>query len=251
MKNFSEQMDQLFISTGAKDYAHLAELLDISESTIRSWKSRGEVPKKILSVANAAFKPAGKVDDIEELKAITDTESDADLARALEVTRGAVSKWRIRGEVPDATLEKARKRKYNVNKISVPLYDVVASAGFGSLVEYEPSVEVELGDTLKIALGINYPSKSKMLHIQGDSMIPTLQSNSLVAIEEIERFGDDGIYVFTWDGDLFIKRLQRTKDGIKVISDNPIYEPWQISSTEMRDDSFIIHGRVTGCCQRL
>ena len=189
--------------------------------------------------------------DIDELKQLLNAKRDADLARAMNVTPGAISKWKSRGEVPIQVMEKARKGEFSVNTISIPLYDVVASAGFGSLVEYEPSVEVELGDTLKIALGINYPSKSKMLHIQGDSMIPTLQSNSLVAIEEIERFGDDGIYVFTWDGDLFIKRLQRTKDGIKVISDNPIYEPWQISSTEMRDDSFTIHGRVTGCCQRL
>ncbi|MUK76176.1 transcriptional regulator [Aliivibrio fischeri] len=192
-----------------------------------------------------------RIPGIEELKAITNTESDADLARALEVTRGAVSKWRIRGEVPETTLEKARKGKFNVIKITIPLYDVVASAGVGTLVEYEPSVEVELGDTLKVALGINNPSKAKMLHVQGDSMSPTLQSNSLIAIEEVDSFSDDGIYVFTWDNDLFVKRLQRTKAGIKVISDNTVYEPWEILSDEMRGEGFIIRGRVTGCCQHL
>ena len=190
-------------------------------------------------------------DQINKLKEITGTQKDSELVKALGISKGVVSTWRGRGKVPDSVMAKAKKGEFSVNTISVPLYDVVASAGFGSLVEYEPSVEVELGDTLKIALGINCPSRSKMLHVQGDSMIPTLQSNSLVAIEEIERFADDGIYVFTWDGDLFIKRLQRTKDGIKVISDNPIYEPWKISSNEMRDDCFTIHGRVTGCCQRL
>nr|OED52904.1 hypothetical protein BEI47_18580 [Aliivibrio fischeri] len=190
-------------------------------------------------------------DQINTLKEITGTQKDSELVKALGISKGVVSTWRGRGKVPDSVMEKAQKGKFNVSKITIPLYDVIASAGVGVLVEYEPSVEVELGDTLKIALGINHPSKAKMLHVQGDSMSPTLQSNSLIAIEEVDSFSDDGIYVFTWDNDLFVKRLQRTKAGIKVISDNTVYEPWEILSDEMRGEGFIIRGRVTGCCQHL
>lgn len=190
-------------------------------------------------------------DQINNLKEITGTQRDSELVKVLGISKGVVSTWRGRGKVPDSVMEKAKKGEFSTNKISVRLYDVSASAGVGGLVEYEPSVEVELGDTLKIALGINHPSKAKMLHVQGDSMSPTLQSNSLIAIEEVDSFSDDGIYVFTWDSDLFVKRLQRTKSGIKVISDNTIYEPWEILSDEMRGEGFIIRGRVTGCCQHL
>ncbi|MBP3140853.1 S24 family peptidase [Aliivibrio fischeri] len=189
--------------------------------------------------------------DIDEIKQLLGVEKDNDLAKVVNVTPSAVSKWKSRGEVPAHVMEKARKGGFNSKNISLRLYDISASAGAGALVEYEPSIEVELGDTLKIALGINHPSKAKMLHVQGDSMSPTLQSNSLIAIEEVDSFSDDGIYVFTWDNDLFVKRLQRTKAGIKVISDNTVYEPWEILSDEMRGEGFIIRGRVTGCCQHL
>ncbi len=85
----------------------------------------------------------------------------------------------------------------------------------------------------------------------GDSMVPTLQDGFLVAIEAIENFVNDGIYVFDWEGELFIKRLQRVKDGVQVMSDNDKCKTWEISRGEMQDRQFIIMGRVTGCCQRL
>ncbi|ARC91250.1 hypothetical protein B6A42_02525 [Vibrio coralliilyticus] len=148
-------------------------------------------------------------------------------------------------------IEKARKGGFKVNAVSIRLYDVTASAGVGSLVEYEPNREVELSESLRMVLGIASPSKARMLYMQGDSMAPTLQDGSLIAIESIDNFINDGIYVFNWEGELFIKRLQRIKDGVRVMSDNVKYEHWEITRYEMQDRHFIILGRVTGCCQRL
>ncbi len=50
------------------------------------------------------------------------------------------------------------------------------------------------------------------------------------------------VYVFTYKGHLYVKRLQNTGDQILVISDNKLYEKWSI--TEENQDQLFIHARV-------
>ncbi|MNC68601.1 Peptidase S24-like protein [compost metagenome] len=53
----------------------------------------------------------------------------------------------------------------------------------------------------------------------------------------------DAIYVFSLDGDLFVKRLQRLTDGaLRMISDNPLYPPVLIEGAAL--EMLQIHGRV-------
>ncbi|WP_258006784.1 S24 family peptidase [Vibrio diazotrophicus] len=131
----------------------------------------------------------------------------------------------------------------------VTYYDITASAGAGRLVEYVPNKRIELSETLRLALNIQAPSRAKLLNMEGDSMHPTLKDKSILAIEELETFKQDGVYVFTFDNTLYVKRLQKGRDGIKVISDNPIYDAWFINRDEVDTEIFTIHGRVTGCAQ--
>lgn len=187
---------------------------------------------------------------LEELKKATGTIKNKDLADKLGIAANTIQNWRIRGKIPAHIYDKVNSTSKS-DVCAIRLYDVVASAGVGSLVEYEPSREVELSDSLRMVLGITSPSKARMLYMQGDSMAPTLQDGSLIAIESIDNFVNDGIYVFNWEGELFIKRLQRIKDGVRVMSDNGKYEAWEITRDEMQDRHFVILGRVTGCCQRL
>ena len=190
-------------------------------------------------------------EQLKELREITNTQRDSDLCRALGLGRTTISTWRSRGKIPEHVLEKARAGGFEHKSVSVRLYDVAASAGAGELVDYEPNRLIELGETLKAVLGITNPQRASMLNMRGDSMAPTLADGSLIAIETMDSFANDGIYVFTWDNELFIKRLQRIKEGVMVISDNKNYREWEITRDEMRDRVFKIHGRVTGCCQRL
>ena len=187
---------------------------------------------------------------LEELKKATGTIKNKDLADKLGIAANTIQNWRIRGKIPAHIYDKVNLTSKS-DIFAIRLYDVVASAGVGTLVEYEPSREVELSDSLRMILGITSPNKARMLYMQGDSMAPTLQDGSLIAIESVDNFINDGIYVFNWEGELFIKRLQRIKDGVRVISDNGKYEAWEITRDEMQDRYFVILGRVTGCCQRL
>ena len=53
--------------------------------------------------------------------------------------------------------------------------------------------------------------------------------------------GQDGIYAILYNGAGFVKRLQRGKDMLKIISDNRIYSPMEESG---ESDNFKIIGKV-------
>ena len=52
----------------------------------------------------------------------------------------------------------------------------------------------------------------------------------------------DGVYVFTLDDMLYIKRLQRLPKMIRMISDNETFPPYEIKGHEL--ESLVIHARV-------
>lgn len=178
----------------------------------------------------------------------TDIEAELEERKAIREAREREEglNQKAEPEIPDNVT--ALKPK-NSDVSYVTYYDIAASAGAGHLVEYVPSKQIELSEALKIALNIQNPNKSKLLNMEGDSMHPTLKDKSILAIESLDSFKQDGVYVFTFDSTLYVKRLQKGRDGIKVISDNPIYDAWFINRDEVDTEIFTIHGRVTGCAQ--
>lgn len=55
-------------------------------------------------------------------------------------------------------------------------------------------------------------------------------------------FDGDGVYVFTYKGDLYVKRQQKLGDYLLVISDNPTYKDWEIK--EENYEQLYIQGKV-------
>ncbi|MFZ3505991.1 LexA family transcriptional regulator [Vibrio harveyi] len=249
------QVDRLKKLIGVELDIELAEQLDVDVEIVAGWKKRNKVPPSSFAKAMEIVGHSCDI-EIEQLKELTNTKRDVELAETLGLAKNTVSNWRARGVVPRKYINMIYSGEVpistdEVTSVSIRLYDVIASAGAGALVEYEPVREIELSESLQMVLGITNPGKARMLYMQGDSMTPTLQDGSLIAIESIDNFVNDGIYVFNWEGELFIKRLQRIKDGVRVMSDNNKYEAWEITRDEMQDRHFVILGRVTGCCQRL
>lgn len=101
--------------------------------------------------------------------------------------------------------------------------------------------------------GVDYPeiihsiwfSKSGVMEIVGqsqikgmylanvptDSMEPTITKNDIVFIDtNVKEYIGEGIYAFSIEGDLYIKRLQKVLGVYRAISDNRAhYEPFDIS----------------------
>lgn len=68
------------------------------------------------------------------------------------------------------------------------------------------------------------PEYIKMLRVQGDSMIPTLNDGDWVLVDVSNNFiSSDGLYLIRMSTGLAVKRLQAGLSGIAIKSDNPSY----------------------------
>lgn len=129
----------------------------------------------------------------------------------------------------------------------VEVLNVQASAGAGVLVDTESidSVRaIEYSDEKARQIFGGLPADNvKILTVKGDSMSGTIEAGDLVFVDVSKRYYDgDGIYIFVYEDTLFVKRLQKIKDRILVISDNKHYAQWEILKDEMND--FFVQGKV-------
>ncbi|MEX0615253.1 MAG: S24 family peptidase [Methylophaga sp.] len=131
--------------------------------------------------------------------------------------------------------------------VSIPLYDVRASAGNGNLVDGEHKVDDLMFKREWIHNELhNNPANLSLIYIDGDSMEPSLRAGDIVLVDKTDKDAKrDGIYVIRMGAGLLVKRLQRLPGHrIKVISDNSSYEPFEISLEWNVSGEFDIIGRV-------
>lgn len=198
-------------------------------------------------------------EQIAELKNLTETSKIVDLSTALGVSPSTVRTWRSREKIPENIFLKAKKIARNRDGLGTPsgfialsFYDVEVSAGNGALVEREERSEDVVFSQRFVTdtLGVN-SNNIFLMPVRGDSMVPTLKNKSLIIVNRIDQIIEDGIYVFRFDGQLRVKRLQFSKSGITVVSDNPAYAPWELSKTELATEDFEIIGEVIWSGQRM
>lgn len=193
--------------------------------------------------------------------------SQKDIADLLEMTQGMISRYENGISIPDTILlEKWLKilgiegeenavlvaqvaellmidTKASTNKspmITIPEYNVSASAGWGDMVGFEEVIEYhELPmKFLPMFESIN----AGVVRINGDSMYPTINSGDHVVVHLESRFFEDGIYLIRIDDSIYCKRLHKKFGSIQIISDNPIYDVMNVSADD--GDSFQILGKV-------
>ncbi|NIF20288.1 XRE family transcriptional regulator [Candidatus Pantoea multigeneris] len=128
----------------------------------------------------------------------------------------------------------------------VEVLEVSASAGSGSpsrdVVEVIRSIEYE-PEHAKLIFGSVPQEMVKLINVRGDSMQGTIEPGDLIFVDQrVNYFDGDGIYVFDFNGDTFVKRLQKVKTDLIVISDNSKYREWTISLDEA--EMLHVSGRV-------
>jgi len=117
----------------------------------------------------------------------------------------------------------------------VPRYDVEASAGRGSFAEDGPPVSwvAFRRDWLREA-GLS-PGRLVTATARGDSMVPTIKDGALLLIDTGDDLSQEGVYCFTVEGALFVKRLQLTMEGeVLILSDNPRYQPQRATTEQIK-----------------
>lgn len=136
----------------------------------------------------------------------------------------------------------------DLETVRLDLYDVSASCGSGHLnVDYPEllhSLEIPKA-ALKELLGTDNLHGVKLMSPDGDSMEPTIPPKSITLIKtDVAEFESSGVYLFTFQGYTYIKRLARGKAGvIHVTSDNPIYSKSDFVIEPEEFDDLFIHGK--------
>ena len=122
--------------------------------------------------------------------------------------------------------------------INIPVYEQAFSAGRGQ----------ELPDSADIIDYVALPSHLRKYrknmcasYVRGDSMEPTLFDNDIILYDNFGYDGTDGIYAINYRGAAFVKRLQRDKDCVRIISDNSKYKE-MLEAGESED--FRVVGKV-------
>ncbi len=198
-------------------------------------------------------------EQIAELKTLTNTAKNVDLAKVLGISPKTIQNWKYRNKIPEDIFLKARlvsesdailnpPRGY----ITLDVYEQTVSAGDGALVvSEEKSQDIVFSESfIYNDIGVN-PANVFLMPVKGDSMYPTLRNGALVMVNRVEQFTGDSIYVFRYDGQLMVKRLQFSKDGLRVVSDNETYKEWSLSKSEINSNDFEIIGEVVWSGQRM
>ncbi len=89
-------------------------------------------------------------------------------------------------------------------------------------------------------------NRLKSLTFAATAWSGTIEPGDLLFVDiSVQSFDGDGIYAFIYDETAHVKRLQKMKDKILVISDNKTYTPWEPIEKE-EANRMLIFGKVIG-----
>ena len=131
----------------------------------------------------------------------------------------------------------------SIDCLEVDYYpDIYASCGMGCIVFDESKEKLTIAKST-----IPYYSPNEKYFVvtcKGSSMSPLLEDDDKAIIQQWqgEQIIDDRIYLFSYNSELFIKRLVKNLDQIVVISENKTFENRIVT----KKDEFRIIGQIVG-----
>ncbi len=134
-----------------------------------------------------------------------------------------------------------RKTDYQ-NYVFIPQMVGKISAG-GGLVP-DDTIEMKIAFRRDWITRRGDPKNMSLIRIAGDSMEPTLLSGDLVLVDHGRNYVDPygGLYAIAFDHSIMIKRIQliHTTGRLRIISDNPKYQPIEADPTEIKVNGKVI-----------
>lgn len=173
--------------------------------------------------------------------------SSADLVKQMLAKHGRGLSEEARERIAEVVEEVALESKLtNVAKVDfaragqvgdevwIAHYDVRAAMGAGEIPHEYPEMlqDIRVSPKHLRDLGLTFKEHFhlKMITGWGQSMAPTIKDRDPLLVDiTIREFTGDGIYLFSHDEMLYVKRLQKKgKDRFKMISDNKHHDPEDI-----------------------
>lgn len=241
--------------------ARLAEIAKVTPKASSKWLN-GETmpgPAKMNAIANELGVKiewlqhgAGEDPSFTKLAGASPDATDESSSSAAEIVRDMLSK---QGK---ALSEDARRRLLAVaeaeegaaleidyyrpgavgDEVWIAHYDVRAAMGGGQIPHDYPEMlqDIRVSPQHLREMGVEFKEHFhlKMVTGWGQSMAPTIKHRDPLLVDvSIREFVGDGIYMFTWDGHLYIKRLQWIGDDqLSMISDNALHPARTIPAEE-------------------
>ncbi|MDO4897087.1 MAG: helix-turn-helix transcriptional regulator [Moraxella sp.] len=216
MKNFSDRLDFVIEKLGGVGKACTAT--GMSYPTLGRWKDGSSDPKMSNMVA---------------------------LSQAANVSLD----WLMMGTgTPDGSTPQPQSQPDPDDFYHVPYYrDIIASAGGG---KFSDGV---IGTDDFLAFRKDWINRTALtakdlvaLNTDGDSMLPTIPENATILVDKSKNIAKDGrIYVVRIDDRLYVKRVQWVLGGgLRLISDNSVYDSLDITRTDLEHGNIQVYGQV-------
>ena len=217
MSSLAERLKQARVTAGLTQ-TRLGEKIKVSQNTIQKIEKGGDT-KYVVKLAealgvNVKWLQSGEGEMYENSTALSNTEL--------------------------VTTQHDGRHKHRIDYL-----DVRAAAG---LTGFENSDYPEVISSLYLTdegmlqiIGKKNANGICIVNVPTDSMEPTIRKGDIVFIDtKINAYNGDGIYAFTIDGALFIKRVQKlVGGGYRLHSDNKDYDPQDITDDIYQTAKFI------------
>lgn len=208
-----------------------------------------------------------KLKDVISTKKIGGKVFDKDVAMELGIPQASFATMKKRNSIPYEELMRfcaSKKLSINwlffdqpvemlieeTNKFFQVRYfaDLRASAGGGANVFDESYELMTIDERIVQNMMGRSDRKLEAIHVDGESMEPTLYDGSIVFIDrEQTSINKDGIFIASTNAGLFVKRIRQRADGmVELISDNKLFPP-----EVLRPDEVSIVGKVVGNIESL
>lgn len=185
--------------------------------------------------------------------------SQLKLAKILNVHQTAISQWETGRTTPDIEIAKQMAAYFNVTLdyllentstnvqskrktgIKIPVFGSVAA---GIPIEAITDIEDYEEITEETAAKGDYFA----LRIKGTSMEPDIKEGSVVIVRQQSYIDDGRVAIVLINGDeATCKRVQKTPDGILLMSNNPSFQPMFFTNQQIEDLPIRIIGQVEEC----
>ena len=149
----------------------------------------------------------------------------SELARVLKVTEAYLMGWEEKSEQPPQGLQ-------------IPVLGTVAAGIPISAVE-------DILDYEEIPLSWKSQGEFFALRIKGDSMQPKMDDGDVVIVrQQSDANSGDTVIALVNGDDATCKKLQKTENGIMLVSTNPNYLPMFFTNEEIQTKPVVILGKV-------
>lgn len=261
---FSAFFGRLCEATGIATQMDLARALGVNRSAITQAKVRDAVPQKwILALArhyslSADWLEFGKgplrhgpfqSDQMQPGQSLpSQSLPSQSLPDRMRPAQGLPGKKTVPGVVAGGLLRPiAAPGDVHEELVYVPRASARLCAGGGSF-EVDAAIVGTHPMPFRWLSRLGSPSHMVFMDVVGDSMEPGIMDGDTVLIDRANtRYADGGVLAVGVDDAIYLKRMEKTNNGVLLHSDNEAYTPMNIYGDEI--DSLRVIGKVVWLCR--